>query len=101
MCELKVWRTIVIRYTYGVGRRVLLLGGETSSSLGSVQGSLSSNNGLSLSIAGATSAASDLGGGIPVIHFEGCEVVSEVCICNRRWFLSQSSENAKCCLLSE
>jgi hypothetical protein len=57
-------------YTYGIGRSVLLLGCETASSLGSVQSSLSSNNSLSLGGARATGAAANLGGGIPVIHFE-------------------------------
>lgn len=59
-------------FTYSVGRGVLLLGGETTSSLGSVESRLSSNNGLALGGAGATSAASDLGSGIPIVrHFEG------------------------------
>jgi len=94
--------TLTLRCGTGVGRRVLLLGAETSSSLGSVEGSLSSDDGLSLSIAGATSAATDLGGGVPVIHFEGCEVVSKVCLCDRKRFVCRSSENTKkCCLLSE
>jgi hypothetical protein len=73
-CSVYVW----ICCTYGVGRRVLLLSGETSSSLGSVESSLSSDDSLSLSIAGATSAAADLGLGIPVIHFEVCDVVWKV-----------------------
>jgi hypothetical protein len=70
--------TLTLRCGTGVGRRVLLLSGETSSSLGSVESSLSSDDSLSLSIAGATSAAADLGLGIPVIHFEVCDVVWKV-----------------------
>jgi hypothetical protein len=58
-----------------VGRRVLLFSAETTSSLGSVESSLSSDDGLSLRVTGATSAAADLGLGVPVIHFEDCVVV--------------------------
>ena len=61
---------MAVHSTYGIGRRVLLLGSEAASSLSSVQSSLSSNNSLSLGSARATGAATDLGGGIPVIHFE-------------------------------
>lgn len=70
--------------THGIGRRVLLLGSEAASSLGSVQSSLSSNNSLSLGGARATGAATNLGGGIPVIHFEDMKFCQEkICVLER------------------
>lgn len=58
--------------TYSVGRRVLLLSADnTTASLSSVEGSVSSDNSLALRSTVATSAAADLGGGIPVIHICG------------------------------
>lgn len=64
--------------TYGVGRSVLLLSGEATSSLSGVESSLASNNGLSLTGTGATGTGADLGGGIPILRHVCCSFVVKV-----------------------